>query len=75
MDSAEPAAAADIVQVFATGLGATQPAAVSGQGAPATAPLAQVRTAVTATVSGQPANVIFAGLAPRFVDLYQVAVR
>jgi adhesin/invasin len=52
-------------------LGAVDPPVASG----AAAPLDSVSTAtasVTATVGGQPATVIFAGLAPGFAGLYQV---
>jgi uncharacterized protein (TIGR03437 family) len=75
VDASAPAAAGDVVQVFATGLGATNPAVASGAAAPASPPLANVVAAVTATVGGQPAPVQFAGLAPNFVGLYQVNVQ
>jgi uncharacterized protein (TIGR03437 family) len=74
VDASAPAAAGDVVQVFATGLGATSPTVASGVGAPAS-PLANVTATVTATVGGQPAQVQFAGLAPNFVGLYQVNVQ
>ena len=73
-DSSAPAAAGEVVQVFATGLGATEPAVPSGQ-APPSGTLARVTATVTATVGGQPATVQFAGLAPGFVGLYQVNVQ
>jgi uncharacterized protein (TIGR03437 family) len=75
VDASAPAQAGDAVQVFCTGLGATQPAVASGAPAPATPPLAQVTVPVTATVGGKPAAVQFAGLAPNFVGLYQVNVQ
>jgi len=75
VDASAPARAGDAVQVFCTGLGATQPAVASGAPAPATPPLAQVTVPVTATVGGKPAAVQFAGLAPNFVGLYQVNVQ
>jgi uncharacterized protein (TIGR03437 family) len=75
VNASEPAAAGDVVQVFATGLGATNPAVATGAAAPASPPLANVVAAVTATVGGQPAAVQFAGLAPNFVGLYQVNVQ
>jgi uncharacterized protein (TIGR03437 family) len=75
VDASAPARAGDAVQVFCTGLGATQPAVASGAPAPATPPLAQVIAPVTATVGGKPAAVQFAGLAPNFVGLYQVNVQ
>jgi len=75
VDGSTPARAGDAVQVFCTGMGATQPAVASGAPAPATPPLAQVTVPVTATVGGKPAAVQFAGLAPNFVGLYQVNVQ
>ncbi len=62
-----------VVQIFATGLGATDPEVPSGQPAPGN-PLALVTAGVEARIGGQPAAVQFAGLAPGFVGLYQVNV-
>ena len=75
VDASAPAQVGDAVQVFCTGLGATQPAVASGAPAPATPPLAEVTVPVTATVGGKAAAVQFAGLAPNFVGLYQVNVQ
>lgn len=75
VDGSAPAAGGDVVQVFATGLGATNPVVASGVGAPTSPALAKVVAAVTATVGGQPAPVQFAGLTPTFVGLYQVNVQ
>jgi len=75
VDASAPAQVGDAVQVFCTGLGATQPAVASGAPAPATPPLAQVTVPVTATVAGKAAAVQFAGLAPNFVGLYQANVQ
>jgi len=74
VDGAAPAAAGDIVVVYATGLGAVDRAVASGAAAPSDPP-AKVTTPVTATVGGQPAAVHFAGLTPGFVGLYQVNVQ
>lgn len=74
VDAKAPATTADVVAVYATGLGITQPAVPSGQPSPADK-LALVTNIVTATVGGQPASVQFAGLAPGFVGLYQVNVQ
>ncbi len=74
VDSAAPAAAGDIVVVYATGLGAVDRAVATGQAAPSNPP-ANVTTPVTVTIGGQPAVVHFAGLTPGFVGLYQVNVQ
>jgi len=73
--ASNPVPAGDIIQVFGTGFGETNPAVPSGQPAPAAEPLARVTRAVTATVDGISAPVSFAGLAPNFVGLYQVNVQ
>jgi uncharacterized protein (TIGR03437 family) len=74
VDRTAPAAAGETVQVFCTGLGATQPAVRSGDPAPNAEPLARVIPPPAATIGGQAARVSFAGLAPGFVGLYQVNV-
>ncbi len=74
VDSTNPATGGDVVQVFATGLGLTNPAVATGTAAPSS-PTAQVVTAVTVTIGGLQTTVEFAGLAPGFVGLYQVNVR
>jgi uncharacterized protein (TIGR03437 family) len=74
VDSANPAKAGDIVVIYCTGLGATNPAVRSGEAAPAS-PLAKVVTPVSVTIGGQPAAVQYAGLTPGYVGLYQVNVQ
>jgi len=74
VDAANPATAGNVVVVYCTGLGATNPAVRSGEAAPAS-PLATVTTPVTVTIGGQPAVVQYAGLTPNFVGLYQVNVQ
>jgi uncharacterized protein (TIGR03437 family) len=69
-----PAAAGQVVQVYCTGLGDTQPRVASGQ-APPGGTLATVLAAVTATLGGLAAPVQFAGIAPGYVGLYQVNVQ
>jgi uncharacterized protein (TIGR03437 family) len=74
VDAGNPAAAGDVVVVYCTGLGATNPAVRSGEAAPAS-PLAKVTTPVSVTIGGQPAVVQYAGLTPGLVGLYQVNVQ
>ena len=66
-----PAPPASVVAVYATGLGAVNPPVAIGAQAP-TASLSKVTATVTATIGGQPATVLFAGLAPAYAGLYQV---
>ncbi len=74
VDASNPARAGEVVQMFCTGLGATNPRVTSGQPGPAAEPLARVAVPVEARVGGRAATVHFAGLAPGFVGLYQVNV-
>jgi uncharacterized protein (TIGR03437 family) len=74
VDASNPAKAGDVVVVYCTGLGTTNPAVRSGEAAPAS-PLARVVTPVTVTIGGQPATVQYAGLTPGFAGLYQVNVQ
>jgi len=58
--------------MYLAGLGATNPTVKSGERSPAAEPLACVVDAVTVTVDGGPSDVIFAGLTPGGVGLYQI---
>jgi uncharacterized protein (TIGR03437 family) len=74
VDASNPTKTGDVVVVYCTGLGATNPAVRSGEAAPAS-PLARVVTPVSVTIGGQPAVVQYAGLTPGYVGLYQVNVQ
>jgi len=64
-----PARAGDTLQVYAAGLGATNPPVASGEASPESS---TVTNPVSVTVGGVPAAVVFQGLAPGFVGLYRV---
>jgi uncharacterized protein (TIGR03437 family) len=68
-----PAGRGTVLQVFVTGLGAVAPSVTTGAPAP-NSPLSRAAAAVTATLDGRPATVLFAGLAPGFIGLGQVNV-
>jgi uncharacterized protein (TIGR03437 family) len=68
---ANPAAAGDILVIYCTGLGDTNPRGVAGSPAPVT-PLAQAIDPVTATLGGVKVPVSFAGPTPGYAALYQV---
>ena len=70
VDANRPARAGDVVAIFCTGLGVTDPPVPSGQAGNGQRVAAQV----TVTIGGREARVSFAGLAPGFVGLYQVNV-
>jgi uncharacterized protein (TIGR03437 family) len=69
-----PASSGSVLVIYANGLGPVQPATTTGQAAPAD-PLSRTQTAPTVTVGGVPAEIIFSGLTPGFVGLYQMNVR
>jgi adhesin/invasin len=69
-----PAAAGSVIQIFASGLGLTNPPIAAGQPGSASPLDFTVNTPVV-TIAGVPATVLFSGLAPTFVGLYQVNVQ
>ena len=62
-----PAVGGDVLEVYATGLGAVQPSATLG--------LSETVAKPGAYIAGTLAPVLFSGLAPGFVGLYQVNVQ
>jgi uncharacterized protein (TIGR03437 family) len=71
--AANPASAGDALLIFCTGLGTVTPPVAAGSPA-STTKLSNTDNPVTVTVGGDDAQVLFAGLAPGFVGLYQVNV-
>lgn len=69
--AASPAASGEVVAIYCSGLGAVTPAVNSGQPSPSN-PLSLTASATTASVGGLPASVLFSGLTPGSVGLYQV---
>jgi uncharacterized protein (TIGR03437 family) len=74
--SSNPVQRGHVLQLYVNGLGAvapgTQPA--SGDPGPSAAPLATTLATPTVTIGGQAASVVFSGLAPGLVGLYQINV-
>jgi uncharacterized protein (TIGR03437 family) len=69
----QPAAAGSVLAAYLTGLGAVDPAVATGVAAPLNS-LSTTTGTVTATIGNMGASVVFAGLAPGYVGLYQVNV-
>lgn len=69
--SSNPAHRGQIVQLFANGLGPVTNQPASGEPAPSS-PTANTTATPTVMIGGQPAAVVFSGLAPGFAGLYQV---
>ncbi len=70
-----PAQAGEVIILYATGLGPSNPPVATGAVAPSPPmPLAQVTVAPVVTVGGANAQVVYAGLSPGSVGLYQIDV-
>jgi len=73
---ANPAVRGTIIQVYATGLGPTDPVVKTGEPGPSNPTAVLVAgTQLTTTLGGVPAEIQFKGLAPGYVGLYQVNLK
>jgi uncharacterized protein (TIGR03437 family) len=71
LPGSRPETTGNVVVIYATGVGNTNPLVADGQPAPSN-PLAQATGATTVTIGGVAAQVQFSGLAPGFVGLWQI---
>jgi uncharacterized protein (TIGR03437 family) len=67
-----PAQPGEVLVIYLSGMGPTNPAVASGHPAPSSEPYARVTVMPTVSLNEQACPVQFAGLAPGFVGLYQV---
>ena len=74
VSATNPAKRGDVVLVFLTGLGAVTPAVRDGALAP-TNPLSLVPGTLTIYIGAKPAEILFQGMAPGLVGLYQLNLR
>ena len=75
-NSAEnPAAVGSVVQIFATGLGATDPPLATGRTGASSPPFNLTAMVPVVMIGGASAEVLSSGMAPGFVGLYQVNAR
>jgi uncharacterized protein (TIGR03437 family) len=73
-DVTHPAPQGTIVTAFLTGEGPVTPPGETGEAAPSS-PIARATLPVAATLGRKQAEVLFAGLSPGFVGLFQVSIR
>jgi uncharacterized protein (TIGR03437 family) len=73
LPGSRPEATGAFVVVYATGIGRTNPLVADGQPAPAGTP-ALATAPTTVTIGGAQAQVLFSGLAPGFVGLWQLNI-
>ncbi len=71
-DAQTPAQVGQALVIYCAGLGTVAPNVPAGTGAPAAGPVSNTTAPVSATIGGQPAQVLFSGLVPGFAGLYQV---
>ncbi len=67
-----PAAPGSVIQIFATGLGATNPPVEAGQPGATEPPFNLTTVTPVVLIGGLPAEVSFSAVAPGFVGLYRV---
>jgi uncharacterized protein (TIGR03437 family) len=72
VSASAPAAPGEVIGIFLSGLGATDPPVASGVQAPVTEPLARITTPVNVTLGGNSVDLGFAGQVGGQVGLYRI---
>jgi adhesin/invasin len=67
-----PARPGETIVVYLAGMGRTDQIVATGEPSPAGEPLARVRAPASATLDGEPVRILYAGLTPGGVGLYQI---
>lgn len=78
VNAGSPATPGEVVILYLTGLGEVWPAGTAGTGGgdgSAASPLNLTQQDVAIQIGGQPADVLYSGLAPYFAGLYQINFR
>ena len=73
--TANPVGAGDAVTIYFTGIGPLDHPVATGQPAPLDGPLSRAALPFSATIGGQSADVLYAGLTPGSISLAQANVR
>jgi uncharacterized protein (TIGR03437 family) len=72
VDTNHPAVPGETLIIYLDGMGATNPAVPTDGIAPSVEPLARLVTPVTVTVGNETATIVYAGLTPGGIGLYQI---
>jgi uncharacterized protein (TIGR03437 family) len=72
VDSQNPAKRGEYLIMYLIGLGATNPPVATGSPSPGVEPLGRPTTPTIVTIDGAPVEVVFSGLTPFGVGLYQI---
>jgi uncharacterized protein (TIGR03437 family) len=75
LPSSRRAKAGDFLTIYCNGLGAVQPPVASGDAAPGSPPLAETVAKPVVTIGGAQASLLFSGLVPGLVGLYQINIQ
>ena len=73
--SSAPASRGSVIQVYATGQGATSPAVDDGAAPPSSEPLARSRVQPFVFFATEPAEILYSGLVPGVPGLWQINAR